>query len=174
MVKKMLTLLFIGLLLGCTSDADRYQPISNFDLQRYLGKWYEIARYDHRFETDLEQVSAEYSLRSDKGIKVINRGFDSKRHTWHEAEGKAYFVDQPNVGNLKVSFYGPFYGAYRIIELDKDYQYAIVTGGSKYFWILSRTPHLSKDLLETLLTHAKQQGFDPHQMIFPNQIESPR
>jgi apolipoprotein D and lipocalin family protein len=88
-------------------------------LERYLGKWYEIARLDHSFERGLEKVSATYSLRDDGGVRVENRGFSQKKNTWKAAEGKAYFVRDSNEGYLKVSFFGPFYGSYVIFELDQ-------------------------------------------------------
>src|SRR5690606_29085043 len=103
---KRLVLLLAVFLSACTGMPESVSPVQNFDVNRYLGKWYEIARLDHSFERGLEQISAEYSLRDDGGIKVINRGFSLKENQWREAEGKAYFVDKPNEGYLKVSFFG--------------------------------------------------------------------
>ena len=108
------------LLAGCLGLPDSVTPVKDFEVQKYLGKWYEIARLDHSFERGLEQVTAEYSLREDGGIRVRNRGFSTEKDQWQEAEGKAYFVSDETEGYLKVSFFGPFYGSYVIFELDKS------------------------------------------------------
>ncbi|MEQ1602525.1 MAG: lipocalin family protein, partial [Methylophilaceae bacterium] len=141
---------------------------TGFEANKYLGTWYEIARLDHSFERGLEKVTANYSLREDGGIKVINRGFDVKKQQWQEAIGKAYFVENANVGKLKVSFFGPFYGAYNIIALDKDhYQYVMLCGPDRsYFWILSRTPQLDPAIQQELLAKAKLLGFATDKLIF--------
>lgn len=144
--------------------------VNNFELNRYLGTWYEVARLDHSFESGLEQVTANYSTRTDGGVKVINRGFNPKKQKWQESEGKAYFTGPTSRAALKVSFFGPFYGGYNIIELDKDYQYALVCGPNKsYLWILSRTPTLSDDVKHKLLDTAEQYGFDINQLIWVKQ-----
>lgn len=153
---------------GCTGIPENVSPVENFDIQRYLGTWYEIARLDHSFERGLSRVSAEYSLRDDGGIRVINRGFDAGKDRWKQAEGKAYFIDSPTTGRLKVSFFGPFYGAYNIIELDRDhYRYALVCGlDTSYLWILSRTPRLDPDILDRLVSKAGSYGFDTSELIY--------
>lgn len=144
--------------------------IDNFDSKRYLGTWYEIARLDHRFERGLEQVTANYSPRTDGGLKVINRGFDSKKQQWQESEGKAYFIDSPQTASLKVSFFGPFYGGYNVIELDPEYRYALVSGPNRdYLWILSRTPTLEAATRDRLVQIAKGYGFDTEALIWVNQ-----
>ena len=155
-------------LTGCDVAPDHVQPISGFELNRYFGTWYEIARLDHSFERGLEQVTANYSLRDDGRVKVINRGFNSKKNKWSEAEGKAYFVGEPNIGQLKVSFFGPFYGGYNIIELDKEaYQYALVCGPNlSYLWILARDPKLDQQILDSLVAKAKSLGFETDKLIF--------
>ena len=166
---------FLGLILltltACTSLPDRVEPVSNFELNRYLGTWYEIARLDHSFERGLSQVQAEYSRRDDGGVKVINRGFDAARGEWREAEGKAYFVEDSNTGYLKVSFFGPFYGAYVIMELDhKGYQYSLVSGPDRdYLWILSRTPKMDADTLERLVAIARKAGYPVDELIYVEQ-----
>ena len=101
----------LAILSGCTGHPDGVQPVANFDLNRYLGVWYEIARLDHRFERGLSRVSAMYTLRDDGGVDVLNRGFDKSTGKWQEAKGKAYFIGQPTVASLKVSFFGPFTAA---------------------------------------------------------------
>jgi apolipoprotein D and lipocalin family protein len=163
---------FFGLaaliLTGCVSLPEGIEPVDEFELNRYLGKWYEIARLDHSFERGLSHVSAEYSLRDDGGVRVINRGFSEKEDRWKQAEGKAYFVKKPNQGYLKVSFFGPFYGSYVIFELDKEeYQYAFVTGPSRnYLWLLARTPSVDKELVDRFIDRSRELGFDTESLIF--------
>lgn len=141
-------------------------PIKNFDLSRYLGEWYEIARIDNRFEKGLTKVSANYSLREDGGVKVVNKGWDATRSKWKESIGKAYFVETPETGALKVSFFGPFYGGYNIIKLDDNYQYSLVVGPDKdYLWVLSRTPTMPPELLNKYLSFASDHGFDRQRVL---------
>ena len=131
--------------------------VNNFELNRYLGTWYEVARLDHSFESGLERVTANYSLRGDGGVKVINRGFNPKKNKWQESEGKGYFTGSTARAALKVSFFGPFYGGYNVIELDKDYRYALVCGPDKsYLWILSRTPTLDDGVKQSCCKPRKQ------------------
>ena len=165
-VIKLILLLF--LLTGCTSLPEDIKPVTGFELDRYLGKWYEIARLDHSFERGLSKVTAEYSMREDGGVKVINRGFNAEKKEWDEAEGKAYFVGEPTVGQLKVSFFGPFYGGYTIIALDKEnYQYALVAGpGLNYLWILARKPNLEQSLIIELVKKAKSLGFPVQDLMY--------
>ena len=158
-------------LTGCTGLPEGIAPVQDFELPRYLGKWYEIARMPHSFEQDLHQVTANYSLRDDGGVRVINRGFNIETNQWSEAEGKAYFVESPDQGYLKVSFFGPFYGSYVIFYLDKDeYQHAYVSGPDReYLWYLARTPTVSKQQLDDFVETAKELGFDTEKLIFPEQ-----
>jgi len=144
--------------------------VQNFDTQRYLGKWYEIARFDHRFERGLERVTATYSLRDDGGLTVINRGYNPDRGKWQESVGKAYFTGDPRTASLKVSFFGPFYGGYNIISLDKEYRHALVCGPDRdYLWILSRTPTISAEVKEKMLADATRQGFEVNKLIWVDQ-----
>lgn len=147
------------------------KPVDNFDVQRYLGKWYEIARLDHSFERGLNQVSADYSLREDGGIHVLNRGYSLKDNEWKEAEGKAYFVSNTDMGHLKVSFFGPFYSSYVIFSLDTlGYQHAFISGyNNNYLWLLSRTPTVSKKIIDNFITKAKRYGFNTEEIIFVDQ-----
>lgn len=169
MIKKLYLLLCLALL-ACTGDDVNYKAITGFEVNKYLGTWYEIARLDHSFERGMDKVYAEYSVREDGGLKVVNHGFDTKKQAWHEAIGKAYFVEAPDVGRLKVSFFGPFYGAYTIVELDKPaYSYALVTGGKNYLWILSRTPKMDNETKQKLISQAKALGFETDKLIYPNQ-----
>lgn len=169
MKKIMTTLLVVGVvfLQACSHLPENIKPVSDFELNRYLGTWYEIARLDHSFERGLEQVTAEYSLRDDGGVKVVNRGFNTKKQAWKEATGKAYFVGDENIGQLKVSFFGPFYGGYNIIALDEAYQYAMVCGPDRsYLWILARTPDLDSSVLNDLVRAAEGLGFATDQLIY--------
>jgi apolipoprotein D and lipocalin family protein len=153
----------------CYAQPAGATAVSNFSLQRYLGTWYEIARLDHRFERGLSQVTANYSMREDGGVRVLNRGYSEKKSRWKDAEGKAYFVDGADTGRLKVSFFGPFYGAYNIIALDhENYSYALVVGNNlKYLWILAREPRLEPAVMESLLNKARALGFATDQLIYP-------
>ena len=165
----LLTLL-LPLLAGCVRLPEGINPVSDFELDRYLGTWYEIARLDHSFEHDLDKVTASYSLRDDGGVRVINRGYSESDRQWKEAEGKAYFVNTPNQGFLKVSFFGPFYGSYIIFELGQNYDYAFISGPDKsYLWFLSRTPTVSEALKEQFITRADDLGFKTDDLIFVEQ-----
>ena len=156
------------LLSGCLSVPDGVAPVQTFELDRYLGRWYEVARLDHSFERSLEAVTADYSLRDDGGIRVINSGRDIDSGEIQQAEGKAYFVQDSTIGHLKVSFFGPFYGSYVIFELDQiDYQFAFVAGNSTdYLWLLARTPEVSQDLISQFEESALELGFDIDKLIF--------
>ncbi len=158
------------LLAGCVGKPDTVQPVTGFELQRYLGTWYEIARLDHSFERGLTKVTADYSLRDDGGVRVLNRGFDAAKGEWKAAEGKAYFVNNADEAYLKVSFFGPFYGSYVVMALDDDYQYALISGpDTSYLWILSRTPQLAPAVKDALVEKAKVAGFDTGKLVFVEQ-----
>lgn len=145
-------------------------PISGFDASRYLGKWYEVARLENRFERGLEQVTATYGARSDGGISVVNRGYDPVKKRWNESDGKAYFTGAPTTAALKVSFFGPFYGGYNVIRLDDDYQYALVSGPNRdYLWILSRTPTIPAAVKQDYLNTARELGFDVDRLVWIRQ-----
>lgn len=161
----MILVLFLA---GCVGIPENVKPIENFKLDKYLGKWYEIARLDHSFERGLNRVTADYSLRDDGGVRVLNRGYSQKENAWKEAEGKAYFVKGSDQGHLKVSFFGPFYGSYIVFELDhENYQYALVCGPKKsYLWILARSPEMKQDRKDSLIAKAAQSGFDTSKLIF--------
>lgn len=146
-------------------------PVNNFDSERYLGRWYEIARLDHRFERGLEQVTASYSKRDDGGLKVVNRGYNVKKQRWQESEGKAYFTGPTDRAALKVSFFGPFYGGYNVIALDKNYQHALICGPNRdYLWILSRTPQLDDGVKAELVAKARGAGFEVDKLIWVRQL----
>lgn len=133
------------------------------DLNRYLGKWYEVARFDHKFERGLTHCTAEYTLKEEGKIKVLNRG--KKNGEWETAEGKAKTTSTS--GLLRVSFFGPFYSDYRILLIDSDYTYALVgSGSSNYLWILSRTPELKPIDRDTILMEAQTRGYDISKLIW--------
>ena len=161
--------LILGCLMitSCFSVPDGVVPVKNFELDRYLGRWYEIARLDHSFERGLEAVSADYSLRDDGGIKVINSGRNTETRLQDQAEGRAYFVEDSTVGHFKVSFFGPFFGSYVIFELDQqDYQYAFVAGNTtNYLWLLARTPEVSDGLMNQFRSSAEELGFNLEDLI---------
>ena len=146
------------------------KPISNFEASRYLGKWYEVARLENRFERGLEQVTATYGERSDGGISVLNRGFDPVKNKWNESEGKAYFTGEPTTAALKVSFFGPFYGGYHVAALDPDYRWALVVGPDRsYAWILARDKTLNAQTRDDILSRAKALGLDTDAFIWVSQ-----
>lgn len=153
---------------SCLSVPDGIEPIQNFELDRYLGRWYEVARLDHSFERGLDAVTADYSLRDDGGMRVINSGRDITSGETQQAEGRAYFVEKSNIGYLKVSFFGPFFGSYVIFELDqKGYQYAFVAGNTTdYLWLLAREPVVSDDVLRNFKDKASTFGFNTEDLIF--------
>lgn len=155
------------LTIGCTSVPDGLSPVGGFEPERYLGKWYEIARLDHSFERNLTNVSATYTRIENGDIRVYNRGFNTANQEWKEIEGKARFLGDETTGSLKVSFFGPFYGGYHIIELDREgYSYAMVTGPTRsYLWILSRTKMFDATLYSKLVSKADQWGFDTSELI---------
>jgi len=172
---KKLSIVFLLFLMGCTGIPENVKPVENFKVEKYLGKWYEIARLDHSFERSLTHVTADYSLRNDNGVRVLNRGYSAKADSWKEAEGKAYFVKGSNLGYLKVSFFGPFYGSYIVFGFDhENYQYSLVCGPNKsYLWILARSPIMNEDIKYTLIEKAAASGFDISKLIFVDHDKSP-
>lgn len=158
------------LLAGCTSVPKGVTPVQDFELNKYLGTWYEIARFDHRFERGLNYVTAEYQLNDDGTVQVINRGKDRDTGEWEQAEGIARFAGDSDTGHLKVSFFGPFYASYVIAALDDEYQYSLVTGPNRdYLWILSRTPSLDHDVLNDLVNKARGLGYATNELIYVQQ-----
>ena len=171
-----LALLGLYLALGaCTGIPTGVTAVDHFELPRYLGNWYEIARLDHSFERGLTHVTATYTMRQDGGVDVINRGYDKKSGTYKTAQGKAYFVEDTGTGRLKVSFFGPFYGGYNIIALDKkNYLWSMISGPSrKYLWILARQETLAPEIINELVSLATDYGFPTQDLIFVKQDERP-
>ena len=140
--------------------------VNDFDTDSFLGEWYEIARFDHWFEHDMQNTKAKYTLLENGRIEVINSGVKDGKP--EESKGKAKTTDTPTL--LRVSFFGPFYSDYRVLLVDKDYSYALVGSGSDdYLWILSRTPVLSDDVRTTILNEAKRRGYDVGNLIWVKQ-----
>lgn len=166
-LKKIIMLTLFFTLTACLGMPDNITPVKNFEINSYLGKWYEIARLDHSFERGINQVTAEYTLKQNGSIGVLNRGFSTINKQWKQANGKAYFVDKSSEGYLKVSFWGPFYGSYVIFELDKNGQYAFITGpNKKYLWLLARTPKVAPEIIEKFMLLAKEKEFAIDEIIF--------
>lgn len=159
---------------GCTGTPDGVQAVKDFELERYLGTWYEIARLDHPFERGLTDVTAEYRPREGGGIEVVNSGFDPEAGERRAAVGKAFFVGDPSVGRLKVSFFGPFYGGYNVIALDGDhYCWSMVAGPNRsYLWILGRTPELDPELVRQLTDRAAALDFPVEALIWVDQAQA--
>ncbi len=173
-MKRLLPLL--ALLTGCAVEPpEGVAPVRDFAVERYLGTWYEIARLDHRFERGLVAVTASYALRDDGSLKVINRGFDPKTCAWREAEGRAKFTGAADTGQLKVSFFGPFYGGYTVFALDhREYRWAAVSGPDRdYLWFLAREPAISDDLRARLVAEASALGFATDRLIWVPQEVPP-
>ena len=169
MQKSTLGVMFVmlSMTIGCTAIPNGLVPVDDFDSKRYLGKWYEIARLDHRFERNLTNVTATYTPKSPDGITVVNRGYDTKKKKWKSIEGVARFIGDENVGSLKVSFFGPFYGGYHVVDLDKEnYSYSMVVGPDRsYFWILSRTKQMDASTYDRLVKKAATLGIDTGELI---------
>jgi len=169
-MKKNYLLIIFFFISGCLGYMNNTPPVEDFQLEKYLGKWYEIARLDNSFEKGFEQVSAEYSLRADGGVKVLNKGYNPEKKIWKEAIGKAFFVEEKEKGYLKVSFFGPFYGSYVVFEIDEGYNYAFVTSSKKsYLWFLSRTPKVDDEMIEHFKLRAESFGFNLDKLVIVNQ-----
>jgi len=173
-VSTAVALLLAALQSGCVGTPENVEVVTDFKLERYLGTWYEVARLDHRFERGLSQVTANYSMRDDGGVKVVNRGFNVDKQEWDEATGKAFFVGPSDIGQLKVSFFGPFYGGYNVIALDQDdYQYSMIAGPDRsYLWILARSPNLDQEILDALVDKASSLNFPTDELIYVDHAET--
>ena len=155
-----LALVLVTALAACTGVPDGVEPVAGFEQEKYLGKWYEIARLDHSFERNLVDVTAEYSPGEDGAIRVVNSGTDSSSGERKVAEGRAKFVGDESVAHLKVSFFGPFYGSYVVFELDPEYRYAYVAGyNTDYLWLLAREPGVSDEVRTDFISRARDLGF---------------
>ncbi len=155
---------------SCRSIPKKAEPINNFKVDRYLGTWYEIARFDYLFEKNMDNASAQYSLNADGSVKVINSGYNYKKEKWSKVEGKAKFRGNESVAALKVSFFGPFYSGYNVIALDDNYRYALVAGKNlNYLWILSREKTIPDNVKDLYLKIAREIGYDVNKLIWVKQ-----
>lgn len=161
-----LTLLVLA---GCSSTRN-LPAVTDFNVERYMGVWYEAARYPHRFEKGMSRVTATYTLNDDGTVTVLNKGFVDAESEWKKAEGRAKFKGETDVGWLKVSFFGPFYATYKIVYLDEAYTRAVVAGPNyNYLWILTREPRLPMAELEFLIQRAEQMGYERDKLIIVDQ-----
>ncbi len=152
---------------ACTTIPGNAVPVRPFDLSRYLGHWYEIARLDFKYERNLNNTTADYSLNPDGTVRVVNRGYNYVTHEEKEAVGKAKFAGSSDEGRLKVSFFGPFYSAYNVIALDAEYQYVMVAGKNlKYLWLLSREKTMPDSVKQAYLHQANAIGYDTAALIW--------
>ncbi|MGE8431400.1 MULTISPECIES: lipocalin family protein [Chryseobacterium] len=168
----LIALLGFGLLNSlnsCSSMPEKAQPVNQFDVNKYLGTWYEIARFDYRFEKDLDNAMAQYSLNADGSVKVVNSGYDFKKEKWVSVDGTAKFRGDKNIAALKVSFFGPFYAGYNVVALE-DYKYALVAGKDLgYLWILSREKTIPENIKQGFITKAQEIGYDTSKLIWVKQ-----
>ena len=147
--------------------SDDVTVVTPFDTMRYLGRWYEIARLDFRHEKNLDNTTAHYSLNKDNSIKVVNQGWNYVKEEWEVAEGKAK-PRKKNTGALKVSFWGPFYDEYNVVEITNDYQYALVFGkNTDYMWILSREKTMPEIVRQYFVLKAQSFGYNTDKLVWP-------
>ncbi len=165
MLRTIFTTLFISIFCSCCGQGIDTRTVTTLDLSRYLGSWYEIARFDNRYERDLASVTAHYSLNPDGTIKVVNRGYNTRKEEWGESEGKAHPTDDP--GKLRVSFFPLIFADYNILSVDENYQWALVGSSSpNYLWILSRSEKLTPATIDHILSIAEVRGYDTSKLMF--------
>ena len=163
----LLAITSFALLKACKTIPRNVVAVKPFYAEKYLGTWYEIARFDFRFERGLNNTTANYSFNKDRTLKVVNRGFDYNKNLWKQSTGKAKFVSSADEAKLKVSFFGPFYSGYNVIALDPDYKYALVCGKNlDYLWILSREKTIPETVKQAYLRKAEDYGFDISKLIW--------
>ena len=169
-IHKAVAILFCVFISSCTGVPAGIVPVTGFDLDSYLGTWYEIARLDNRFEAGMSQVTANYSMNPDGSVRVVNRGFVDNSQSWEEAVGIASFVENPNSGHLKVSFFGPFYSSYVVFKLTPDYSLSYVTGNDRnYLWLLSRTPQVDESSKTAFIAEVRELGFAYEDILWVDQ-----
>jgi len=162
-----LTFIVMTVFYSCSSIPKGAVAIEPFVKDKFLGKWYEIARLDFKFERGLNNTTAEYSLNKNGTIKVDNKGYDAKKGKWSQAIGKAKFVKEDSIAMLKVSFFGPFYAGYNVISIDPEYKYALISGSSlKYLWILSRNASIPDVIKNKYLKIAKEIGYNISDLLW--------
>ncbi|MFZ4928482.1 lipocalin family protein [Chryseobacterium sp. Mn2064] len=154
---------------SCSSIPEKAQPVRQFDVNRYLGTWYEIARFDYYFEKDLDNAMAQYSLNADGNVDVVNSGYNFKKNKWVSVNGTAKFRGDKDAAALKVSFFGPFYAGYNVVALE-DYKYALVAGKNlEYLWILSREKTIPENIKQSFISKAQEIGYDTSKLIWVKQ-----
>ncbi|MGQ3012951.1 MAG: lipocalin family protein [Flavobacteriales bacterium] len=164
--------LFLFSLFSCRTMPEGAQPVTDFRQEKYLGKWYEIARLDFRFEKNLNNTTAEYSLNADGSIRVLNRGYNYRKQRRQQALGKAKPAGEDGEGRLKVSFFGPFYAPYNVIAIDPDYRYALVAGKNlRYLWFLSREKTMPEAVKEKYLRIASELGYKTGELVWVQHSE---
>lgn len=165
---KYILAVFAVVLAGCAGTPVKAVPVSGFNADKYLGKWYEIARLDHGFERGLTDVTATYSKGKSGKLVVANRGYSEKKGKFKDAVGKAVFAEDEATGHLRVSFFGPFYGDYIVFDMDQsNYLYAYVSGGrDNYLWLLARQPKVTEIRRQDFITKAKALGYDTDGLIW--------
>ena len=155
---------------SCVSIPKGAKAVQPFQKEKYLGTWYEIARFDFKFERGLSHVSATYSEINANTIRVVNKGYNQTKNKWKQSIGKAKFVDETTLGRLKVSFFGPFYAGYNVIAIDDQYRYALIAGNNlNYLWILSREKHIPENIKRKYLEQAEALGYDLKKLIWTTQ-----
>jgi apolipoprotein D and lipocalin family protein len=159
----------IGALSACKSVKvpDGVEVVQKFEAKKYMGQWYEIARFDFKYEKDMSHVTANYTLNDDGSVKVVNKGYNYVKDKWEEKEGKAKFIDRTDQAALKVSFFGPFYSGYNVVAMDPDYENVLVFGESTdYIWILSRNKTIPEKVKQKFLDKAKAKGYDLDRLVW--------
>jgi apolipoprotein D and lipocalin family protein len=164
------SVLALSMFTSCKSIPKGAVAVKPFDKEKYLGKWYEIARLDYKYERHLDHVTAEYGLKPNGMISVINKGYNVKKEKWEESRGKAKSASDPQEAMLKVSFFGPFYAGYNVIAIDERYTYALVAGEStSYLWLLSREKTMPEDIKKQFLKQAEAIGYDTQKLVWVKQ-----
>ena len=170
-MKKVVLILLLFFLISCSKEIDKNLVIKDFNINKYLGTWYEIARFNHIFEKNLYNVKAEYSLKDNK-IIIKNSGYNKKTGKQKIITGTAT-IKNKNIGQLKISFFAPIKSEYNIILLDKNYRYAVVSGKNyNYLWILSRNKNMDEELYNKILNKVKNMGFSVENLVYPIQLNT--
>lgn len=155
---------------GKVSIPEGAEAVKPFDTNRYLGKWYKIARFDFKYENNLKNVTAEYSKNNNGSIRVVNRGYHTAKGEWRTAVGKAKPAGDKNEGRLKVSFFGPFYSGYNVLAIDPGYNHALVAGDDlDHLWILSREKQIPADVTNDFLKKARKLGYPTDDLVWTQQ-----
>lgn len=166
MIRNILFIVVLFIFTGCFTKHPHLKTVDSVNINKYLGTWYEIARYEHFFEKGCKNVTANYSLNEDNSLKVVNKCTKIDTNKKSSATGIAYATNKSN-SKLKVSFFRPFYGDYWVLMLDDSYKYAVVgTPSREYLWILSRTPKLDKNITKEILEKLPKLGFATNKLIW--------